>query len=540
MYKNFFFLNKFVVEADNELRGYSLTDVFSQDKDTVILAFRSGEENKFIEISVNPGNPYITLRNKYSRAKKNSVSFFESYLPIKIISVDIALYDRVIRFNAEGCAVYFLIRGKYTNAVLVTSEGMLFPFKKSEEPIEELLIKELGGIKFSNEFSYPTFLIKEEDTPDSIRKRYQYIGKEISLELKNRTEEQNKDLGGELNNILREVERNKPAVFYSDKFDTLDLGIESFESIPYSEKTVFQTTSETLHYYLGRRHSIEGIADVKKKIEKHIKREMEKVSSKLNSLDSILSKESKEEIYNKYGNLLLINLDKIKPRMEKVKVEDVYEGKEIEIPINPSISPNRNADLYFEKAKDDRISREKAKGMKVRFVSEFNKLKEINDRLDNIEEKEELRAIMKELNIKDEENNPVKDEMKNKFKRYVIDGKYLVFVGKDSQNNDLLTVKFAKQNDYWFHSRGVPGSHVVLRNENTKENMPKNILKKVAALAAYHSKAKTAGLTPVSYCQKKYVVKKKGMEAGKVALLKEEVLLVRPEIPVGCVYITED
>jgi predicted ribosome quality control (RQC) complex YloA/Tae2 family protein len=225
--------------------------------------------------------------------------------------------------------------------------------------------------------------------------------------------------------------------------------------------------------------------------------------------------------------------------MDKVKVEDVYEGKEIEIPINPSISPNRNADLYFEKAKDDRITREKAHGMKVRFVSEFNKLKGINDRLDNIEEKEELRAIMKELNIKDEENNPVKDEMKNKFKRYVIDGKYLVFVGKDSQNNDLLTVKFAKQNDYWFHSRGVPGSHVVLRNENTKENMPKNILKKAAALAAYHSKAKTAGLTPVSYCQKKYVVKKKGMEAGKVALLKEEVLLVRPEIPQGCEYISD-
>ena len=144
--------------------------------------------------------------------------------------------------------------------------------------------------------------------------------------------------------------------------------------------------------------------------------------------------------------------------MDKVIVDDVYEGKETEIPINPSLSPNKNAEFYFEKAKDDRIAREKAKGMKVKFILEFNKLRGINDRIENIEEKEELRAIMKELKIKDEENNPVKDEMKNKFKRYIIDGKYLVFVGKDSQNNDLLTIKFAKQNDYWFHSRGVPGS----------------------------------------------------------------------------------
>ena len=540
MYNKFFFLNKFVTETDSELRGYSLTDAFSQDKDTLILSFRSGEVKKFIELSVNPGNPFITLRNKYSRAKRNSISFFESYLPIRILSVDIAQYDRVIRFNSDRCAIYFFIRGKYTNAVLKTSEEMLFPFKKSEEPDEDLLIRELSEIKFSNKFSYPAFAIKEEDTPDSIRKRYPYIGKEIIIELKNRTVDTNQDLGGELNNILSEVEKNKPAVFYSDKFDTLELGIESFGSIPYSEKIVFQTTSEALQYYLGRKYSLEGIADIKRKIVRHIKREMEKLSTKLNSMDAILSRESKEETYNRYGNLLLINLHKIKSRMDKVIIEDVYEGKELEIPINPSISPNKNAELYFEKAKDERITREKVKGMKVKFILEFNKLKEINDKFDNIEEKEELRAIMKDLKIKDEENNPVKEDMKNKFKRYVIDGKYLVFVGKDSQNNDLLTVKFAKQNDYWFHARGVPGSHVVLRTENTKENMPRNILKKAAALAAYHSKAKTAGLSPVSYTQKKYIVKKKGMEPGKVALLKEEVLLVRPEIPLGCEYITEE
>ena len=98
-------------------------------------------------------------------------------------------------------------------------------------------------------------------------------------------------------------------------------------------------------------------------------------------------------------------------------------------------------------------------------------------------------------------------------------------------------MQFAKQNDYWFHARSVPGSHVVLRVENTKEIIPKNVLKKTASLAAFHSKAKTSGLVPVSFTQKKYVVKKKGMESGKVALLKEDVLIVKPEIPTGCVYI---
>ena len=103
----------------------------------------------------------------------------------------------------------------------------------------------------------------------------------------------------------------------------------------------------------------------------------------------------------------------------------------------------------------------------------------------------------------------------------------------------MLTTRFAKQNDFWFHARSVSGSHVVLRIDNTKEVVPKSILKKVASLAAYHSKAKTAGIVPVSYTLKKNVAKRKSQSAGQVSLLKEEVLLVKPEIPSDADYLIE-
>ena len=92
---------------------------------------------------------------------------------------------------------------------------------------------------------------------------------------------------------------------------------------------------------------------------------------------------------------------------------------------------------------------------------------------------------MKKLKIKQPEESEAKEDIGSKFKQYIIESKYKVYVGKDSKNNDLLTTRFAKQNDYWFHARGASGSHVVLRVENTKEPVPKNVLKKVAALAAY-------------------------------------------------------
>jgi predicted ribosome quality control (RQC) complex YloA/Tae2 family protein len=86
----------------------------------------------------------------------------------------------------------------------------------------------------------------------------------------------------------------------------------------------------------------------------------------------------------------------------------------------------------------------------------------------------------------------------------------------------------------------MSGSHVVLRLHNTKEPVPKNVLKKAASIAAFHSKAKTAGIVPVAFTFKKYVVKKRGDPTGTVRLLREDVLLVKPEIPEGCEYVTQE
>jgi predicted ribosome quality control (RQC) complex YloA/Tae2 family protein len=166
-------------------------------------------------------------------------------------------------------------------------------------------------------------------------------------------------------------------------------------------------------------------------------------------------------------------------------------------------------------------------------------MKKISEITGKIEELNELDKIMKELKIKKPGQKKEKEDLKSKFKHYVIEEKYDLFVGKDSKNNDLLTTKFARQSDIWFHARSVSGSHVVLRVNNTKETVPKNVLKKAAALAAFHSKAKTAGTVPVAYTFKKYVVKKKNDPVGTVHLLREEVILVKPEIPKGCEYIIE-
>jgi predicted ribosome quality control (RQC) complex YloA/Tae2 family protein len=126
-------------------------------------------------------------------------------------------------------------------------------------------------------------------------------------------------------------------------------------------------------------------------------------------------------------------------------------------------------------------------------------------------------------------NNMI-DKEKHNIIEYRITGDWVVLAGKTDDDNDYLSLKLAHPNDYWFHVRGIPGSHVILRAKDSEEP-DKDILKEAAAIAAWHSKAKSGGITPVSCTMAKHVSKPKGAKPGTVTIKKETVIKVRPGIP---------
>jgi predicted ribosome quality control (RQC) complex YloA/Tae2 family protein len=100
-------------------------------------------------------------------------------------------------------------------------------------------------------------------------------------------------------------------------------------------------------------------------------------------------------------------------------------------------------------------------------------------------------------------------------------------VGANAAANDELTVKLARPDDLWLHAEGLPGSHVLVRNP-MKTDVPPDILLKAAALAALHSKGKTAGKVPVTYTFARFVRKPKGAKPGLVHLSRRRTLMVKP------------
>lgn len=115
-----------------------------------------------------------------------------------------------------------------------------------------------------------------------------------------------------------------------------------------------------------------------------------------------------------------------------------------------------------------------------------------------------------------------------KLHRYRLPGGWLVLAGRTDADNERLSLKIAKPDDWWFHVRGVPGSHVVLRARDGEEP-DRATLKRAAAIAAWHSRAREGGLVAVSCTRARFVSKPRGAPQGTVSIRKETVFQVRPE-----------
>ncbi|MEI7812215.1 MAG: NFACT RNA binding domain-containing protein, partial [Ignavibacteria bacterium] len=310
----------------------------------------------------------------------------------------------------------------------------------------------------------------------------------------------------------------------------------SYKIFNQADSKIFTTYSEALNEYLITKFKLEKLLSIKNTISRYTEPQITKITGKLNEIKAKLNAPSREDTFREYGNLLLGNIQLIRKGQTEIILEDFYDGKPVKIKLNETLEPQKNIDRYFEKARNEKQNRIFLKELSQTLSTKYEFLQKKQTEYKSATKLEEYIKIMDNLNIKQNQSQGARNEKEYNFKHYIIDDKYHVYAGKDSQNNDTLTVKFAKQNDFWFHARGVSGSHVVLRVENSKEVIPKPVIKKAASIAAFHSKARTSKMAPVSCTLKKYVTKKKGMEPGKVSLLREDVLLVPPEIPRGCEY----
>jgi predicted ribosome quality control (RQC) complex YloA/Tae2 family protein len=252
-------------------------------------------------------------------------------------------------------------------------------------------------------------------------------------------------------------------------------------------------------------------------------RKLEKLSA--NIADDISQAERAKELRH-FGNLLVAHRHSMKSGMKEITVKDFSGDMSITIPLDPAKPPDENIRRYFKRAKKGEkgilILRTRRRGVE-RVLSERKKAREAIER---ITDPDSLLSLIPEERYR-RGRSPSGET--TRFRRFELDGRHTVLVGRNNQENDLLTHKVASSGDLWFHAQGVPGSHVILRGAT--RSTPKKILERVAAIAAYFSKARHSTTVPVVYTEKRYVRKPRKSKAGTAVCQRSKTLFVRPALP---------
>ena len=106
-----------------------------------------------------------------------------------------------------------------------------------------------------------------------------------------------------------------------------------------------------------------------------------------------------------------------------------------------------------------------------------------------------------------------------------------MLVGRNNKQNDQLTLKIARKDDIWLHTKDIPGSHVIIKNPDHMAEIPESTLHFAANLAGFYSKARSSGQVPVDYTPVQYVKKPGGAKPGKVIFTNQKTLYITPETP---------
>ena len=212
---------------------------------------------------------------------------------------------------------------------------------------------------------------------------------------------------------------------------------------------------------------------------------------------------------------------------ERLTLYDFYRNQEITLKLKPELSPQKNAENFYRKAKNEKIEEQHLLDLAISREIEIQRLKDQKVDVAAIQTLKELRRYIKQQpTLTGGKERTSSAESGPLFKEVVVDS-FRVLIGKNAKNNDLLTQKYAYKDDLWLHARDVTGSHVILKYQAGKP-FPRHVIERAAELAAWHSKRRTDSLCPVTVTPKKFVRKPKGFADGRVLIEKEDVVLVVP------------
>lgn len=310
---------------------------------------------------------------------------------------------------------------------------------------------------------------------------------------------------------------------------------EEFHVIPLSAFTggteVFSTTNKMLDTFYSGKAERDRVKQQAKDLYRFIKNEKDKNVRKLKKHAQTIKKAEGAEKFQRLGELLTAHIHIVKPGADTVEVTDYYDpnGGTLTIDLNPNKTASDNAQSYYKTYQKLKKSKQVIEQEILKTNEEIAYFDQLLQQLDvastgDIEEiREELREegyLRKQPKKKKQKTKPTKPVPES----YTSSDGTAILVGKNNKQNEYVTMKLARRDDIWLHTKDIPGSHVIIRDSEPSEDT----LLEAAQIAAYFSKSQQSSSVPVDYTLIRHVKKPNGAKPGYVTYDNQKTLYVTP------------
>ena len=567
-------INNIKTELEARLSGARIKKIAQPESDALLITFKAEDRTAprlYISASASLPLIYFTDENKQSpMTAPNFCMLLRKYISGgRVTGVSQPGLERIIRIDIEHLdelgdpskkTLVIELMGKHSNIIFLNSDGMILDSIKHVTaqmssvrevfPGREYFIPAQAGKRslFDSDKSDITAVISS--SPTSVSKAvyggFTGISPLIANELCHRAgidadcscssldEAGLSALADEMLALEESLtqrrffpsivfEGDKPIEFSSVRLTMFgDLRVEGYDDI----SSLLRTYYEKKDIYTRIRQKS---SDLRKIISTHIQRSSKKYDLQLKQLKDT----EKMDKYRVYGELINTYGYQSHEGDKSLSALNYYTGEEITIPLDPTLSPAKNAQKYFERYNKLKRTKEALDTLLSETKAELDHLETTFAFLDMSTTEDDLASIKQELidcgYIKSHQRQKgSKNISKSKPYHYLSDEGYDIYVGKNNYQNDELTFKVANSNDWWFHAKKIPGSHVIVKGKGCE--LPDSVFEKAAALAAYYSKASGSGKVEIDYLQRKDVKKPNGAKPGYVIYYTNYSMSIEPAL----------
>lgn len=440
---------------------------------------------------------------------------------------DGTILDSIKHISAQVSSVREVLPGRMyfiphtvdkADPLTVTEEEFQTLLRSAPMPVQKALYQKLTGISplIGTELCHLASLESEKPASELSENELTHLYRMFSLMMEDVKE------GRFFPNII--YENGAPAEFAS-------VPLTCFEGAGY-ESRPSSSISSLLETYYAEKSVITRIrqksVDLRRIVQTALERNYKKYDLQLKQLKDT----EKRDRYRVYGELLNTYGYELSGGEKELLCLDYYSGKEVKIPLDPQLSAQENSQKYYARYNKLKRTCEALETLTAETKQEIDHLESISAALDIAVCEEDLVQIKEELMefgfIKKRPFGSKKPKITSRPYHYRSTDGFDIYVGKNNYQNEEVTFKIANGNDWWFHAKGIPGSHVVVRTEG--KELPDRVFEEAGSLAAWYSKGRSNEKVEIDYIQRKHVKKAAGGAPGFVIYHTNYSLMAAPKL----------